>query len=103
MEIPDKWIIINTGLTYKVFATFYGGYLGNDSWKLNSGIKNIKEDENFYYFKGFSGSIYKCNKTSYGVSNYSGNVLQSFINNSKITPLLKEDIFDFIKNFKSKK
>jgi hypothetical protein len=78
---PDKWVII--GITnddktfYKVFGSWAGSYLYGDSWKLNSGIESLTEDDDNYYFKGFSGSIYKCDKNNYGVATtYSQSVLE---------------------------
>jgi hypothetical protein len=57
----------------KVFATWAGGYLTGDSWRLNSGIEETKETADYVEFIGASGSSYKCHKDSYGVaggSNY---------------------------------
>ncbi len=69
MEIPDSWVILKLPHNiYKVFAFFYGGYLGSDYWKLNSGITKIEQDDEYYYFMGYSGSVYKCHKKAYGVS-----------------------------------
>jgi len=47
MEIPDRWCVINIikdndEPINKVFACWYGGYLGGDYWRMNSGIINIK-------------------------------------------------------------
>ena len=72
-EIPDKWVVVkidnNTDtLFYKVFATWSGGYLNTDRWKLNSGIKSMESDDDYYYFIGHSGSCYKCNKKAYGIT-----------------------------------
>ena len=81
--IPDKWVVI--GITkkgqtvYKIFGSWAGGYLDGDSWKLNSGIESLTEDEDNYYFKGYSGSVYKCNKNHYGIAtSYSQSVLENF-------------------------
>ena len=61
-ESPDKWVMIKITsgdkTYYKIFATWFGGYLDGDSWKINSGISSIDEDDDFYYFNGFSGSCY---------------------------------------------
>lgn len=72
-EIPERWVILKLpDNNYKVFGTWRGGYLGGDSWKLNSGIEKIECDDNFYYFTGFSGSCYKCHKQSYGIASSLG-------------------------------
>lgn len=80
-EIPDNWVILKLpNNVYKVFATWIGGYLYGDSWKLNSGIHKVEQDENFYYFIGYSGSCYKCNKKSYGiVTSFGLNILNKII------------------------
>lgn len=70
-ETPDKWVVLKIDNYYKLFASWIG-----DSWKINSGITKIEEDEDNYYFFGFSGSCYKCYKKSYGVAtSYSSNIL----------------------------
>lgn len=83
METPDKWLVIKIDSTYKVFATWYGGYLDGDAWRLNSGITKVEQDDDFYYFHGYSGSIYKCGKKRYGSSNYSGMILDTMIEKAK--------------------
>lgn len=82
METPDKWVILKIGKdnpSYKVFATWYGGYLGSDSWKMNSGIVRVEEDETYYKFYGYSGSCYKCNKKTYGTNMYTQGILNGFL------------------------
>ena len=70
---PDNWVILklkagklDSGI-YKVLGGWSGGYLDGDSWRMNSGITEVKEDENYYYFYGYSGSCYRCGKQSYGL------------------------------------
>jgi hypothetical protein len=80
---PDRWVVVKITapnvLLYKVFACWYGGYAGSDSWKMNSGIKSAEEDETHFIFNGHSGSVYRCYKNSYGTNGYGGSVLQNFI------------------------
>lgn len=64
---PDSWVIIKiTGVEdkdfFKVLAGWSGGYSYGDSWRLNSGIDKIEEDEEYYTFISASGSRYKCHK-----------------------------------------
>ena len=87
---PDKWLMIK--LTndkneshYRIFANWYGGYLGSDSWKLNSGVVSLTEDKHGYHFNGTSGSVYHCNKQLYGASGYGHRMLQNIIEQSKLT------------------
>lgn len=85
---PDKWVVVKIEgekfpLTYKVFACWYGGYLGADSWKLNSGIEKIVKQDNCYLFEGYSGSTYKCHEGGYGTNMYGHGALQDIIEKSK--------------------
>ena len=79
---PDKWLMVkltnkDNKSYYRIFACWYGGYLGSDSWKLNSGVTKITED------KHSSGSVYQCNKLAYGTSGYGAGVLNTLIEESK--------------------
>lgn len=83
-ETPDKWVVLelkNGGTTiYKVFGSWAGGYLDGDRWKANSGIVEALDDDDYYYFIGYSGSCYKCHKKGYGVmTSYSQSVLDNLI------------------------
>ena len=87
-ETPDKWVVVKIDNNldkpfYKVFATWAGGYLDGDRWKLNSGIKLVIDDDDYYYFIGHSGSCYKCHKKGYGTaSSYGEGVLMDMIKNA---------------------
>jgi hypothetical protein len=84
-ETPDKWVVVKIDNNldkpfYKVFATWSGGYLNGDRWKMNSGIKSMESDDDYYYFIGHSGSCYKCHKKGYGiVSSYGEDVLNDMV------------------------
>lgn len=79
---PDKWVMLkfihNGEVIYKILATFYGGYLSGDSWKLNSGVTKIEEEDQCYLFYGSSGSVYRCHKNSYGMGGYTSGIYASF-------------------------
>lgn len=67
---PDNWVVLklnNEGETlYKVLAGWSGGYLDGDSWRMNSGITEVKADSDGYlFFYGSSGSCYQCHKDTY--------------------------------------
>ena len=84
-EIPDNWVVLKIPDGFKVFATWAGGYLDGDSWRLNSGIKEVEEDEDNYYFIGFSGSCYMCHKKRYGVAaSYGQSVLDKILDTKKV-------------------
>ena len=81
---PDKWLVVkitgpDTPPVHKVFACWYGGYLGSDSWKLNSGITRAYEESHCFMFDGNSGSTYACHKATYGASSYGYGVLESMV------------------------
>jgi hypothetical protein len=85
---PDRWVVVkittDKETLYKVFASWYGGYAGSDSWKMNSGIVKVESTDetrfwNYYVFHGYSGSVYRCYKNCYGINGYGATVLQNFI------------------------
>lgn len=85
MYNPDGWLVIKINGTdphYRVFGTWYGGYLGSDSWRMNSGITKVTEDGDYYLFEGTSGSIYRCHKQSRGTSGYGASVLGNYTKNN---------------------
>ena len=82
---PDKWLVVkisveNNPPVHKVFACWYGGYLGSDSWKLNSGITKVTEATDYFFFDGSSGSTYACRKGTYGANSYGYGVLENMVN-----------------------
>lgn len=80
---PDRWLVVKIVTSkerlYKVFACWYGGYTGSDSWQMNSGITQANLVDDHWEFKGYSGSVYSCHKDAYGTNGYGGHVLQGFI------------------------
>jgi hypothetical protein len=96
-ESPERWVILKLPNNYyKVFATWVGGYLDGDIWKLNSGINKVEQDEDFYYFIGFSGSCYKCHKNGYGTAtSYGLDVLNKLIEQGQGKIEIMEDMDDW--------
>jgi hypothetical protein len=83
---PDKWVVIKIDgkqANYKVFACWNGSYTGSASWQLNSGIKKVTDIGYAYEFTGYSGSIYRCNKTRYGLHSYGASVLDKLTKDSQ--------------------
>jgi len=81
---PDRWMVVkiignDLPPVYKVFACWYGGYLGSDSWQLNSGITKVTETNEYFFFDGSSGSTYSCRKGCYGANGYGYSVLSNMI------------------------
>lgn len=84
---PDKWVVVKISSdksppVHKVFACWYGGWAGSDSWKLNSGITKATLEGFVYSFEGSSGSVYDCHKDCYGTNGYGGSVLNQMIANA---------------------
>ena len=81
---PDKFTILEMKYEdetiYKVFGSWAGGYLGSDSWRLNSGIERAVVDGDSVSFIGGSGSTYNCNLSSEGVAGaYNMSQLSAFL------------------------
>jgi len=96
-ETPERWVIVKLPNNYyKVFGTWAGGYLDGDRWELNSGIEKVVQDENFYYFIGFSGSCYKCHKKGYGTASSFGlDILNKIIKQGNGQIELMNDVDDW--------
>jgi len=96
-QIPERWVILKLpDNDYKVFGTWAGGYLGSDSWKLNSGIEQVEQDDEFYYFIGFSGSCYKCHKKAYGtITSYGAGMLEHLLKIGEGKVSLMDDMDDW--------
>ena len=66
---PDNWVVIklDDGVDphYRVLAGWSGGYTTGNTWRINSGITKVEEDDGYYNFSGSSGSTYRCGKKSY--------------------------------------
>lgn len=91
MYNPDYWQVVKISALdrkkpiYKVFATWTGGFIRGDEWRLNSGITNVVFEENCIIFEGSSGSRYVCrnDEHAYRTSGYSGSVLGDYIEKVK--------------------
>lgn len=67
---PDNWVIVKIegdDPHYRVLGGWSGGYLYGSNWRMNSGIVGYEYDGDYWYFKGSSGSVYKCYVDSYGL------------------------------------
>ena len=81
---PDDWVVLKikseNEIFYKVFAGWRGGYLDGDSWRMNSGIVAFEDQSPLYGFYGFSGSVYWCHKSNYGIRGmYNNDVLSRIL------------------------
>ena len=76
---PDAWVLVEIksqefGDSKKIFAGWYGGYCGSDSWKLSSGNLEMFEDGEFLVFPQESGSTYRCHKGCQRMTGYMSQV-----------------------------
>lgn len=83
MYTPDKWVVLEVETpefkTRKILASWYGGYLDGDSWRLSSGITNIEDNDDHYLIHNESGSTYQCFKESQGMSIYTTSIYQEWL------------------------
>ena len=90
---PDKWVVIELDYegvkTQKILSSWYGGWVGSDSWRLSSGITGVEELEDSYIIKNESGSVYTCFKKRYGMSAYAMSILEDFKKQAAITMVEK--------------
>lgn len=99
---PDRWVVLEItseklGTIRKVFAGWYGGWAGSDSWKLNSGITNIRmDDEGWYEFEGYSGSTYSCHINGHGMSGYMAQILANWRNKYPHIDFKEIDLEDIV-------
>ncbi len=86
---PDAWVIVRLTVDGevidKVLGGWYGGYLNGDSWRLNSGITEVRDLDDFYEFEGSSGSTYRCAKGTQRMSSLMAQVLSGFQDSLKDT------------------
>jgi hypothetical protein len=81
---PDVWVVLEFDAPQlevplrKVFAGWYGGYTGSNSWKLNSGITAVRRVDDWFEFDGYSGSVYRCHVNDYHMSGLMLNVLANW-------------------------
>ena len=86
---PDGWVIVKVlgeDPHYRVFGSWSGGYLGADSWRMNSGIaKTEREGDTYLLFYGESGSVYKCLVSGHNrLSSYAAGILAQFVSKGMV-------------------
>jgi hypothetical protein len=78
---PNRWVIVKvTGDDphYRVLGAWQGGYLGGDSWRMNSGITRVDDADDCWFFYGSSGSVYRCHKENYGLTGMTAGVIEQY-------------------------
>lgn len=97
---PDKWHFVDTGICVKVFATWLGGYVHGDEWRLNSGCTKIIEESDCYVVYGHSGSVYELAKGYEGTSAWSSSVLHEFIRkNENFVIISPEEAMELVEKY----
>jgi hypothetical protein len=85
---PDKWVIVEISdgnqSFRKILSSWYGGYLGSDSWRLSSMIVSTNESEAEYHFTTETSS-YVCNKKAVGMNLIASGVLNDLIEKAKLS------------------
>lgn len=68
---PDGWQFLHIKSEkesiVKLLATWSGGYLHGDSWRLNSGVTRIEFSDEGILVHGHSGSVYVLNPSREGI------------------------------------
>ena len=87
--MPDRWVLLEMTSTEtgdsvtKVFAGWYGGFANGDSWKLSSGVTETEDRDGYYEFLNHSGSVYKCSKSSQGMSGYMASIYAGWVKDAE--------------------
>ena len=84
---PDRWVIVKfvgkDKTWYKVLGSWYGGYVNGDSWRMSSGLEKIEEDGDNYLMRNVSGSVYKVNQQTSGMSMYTSGIYYTVVEQGK--------------------
>lgn len=100
MNQPDKCILLkitsDQGVIYKLFATWFGGFIAGDYWRLNSGISRVDPVENTSVevvdVFGSSGSVYRVVLDLEGGSSYTEGVLNNMIASGNLIGVVIEKL-----------
>ncbi len=90
---PTGWKLFKNEGDYYVFGSWIGTGLYGDSWRRNSGIVKVEEDDNYYYFYGYTGSCYKCHKENNCMTFWASGVLEDMLNQNLEAKKLTLDEF----------
>lgn len=102
--IPDgyRFILIDTPDTplIKLFASWSGGYLDADAWRMNSGCSSIVETEDNYLVYGFSGSCYTLRKHQGNLNAYSSSVYAKILVQSGVQEISVQEAIKILEELK---
>ena len=92
IDTPDNKPLV------KVFASWSGGYLSGDEYRINSGTELITEDESHYFFHGYSGSIYKLRKDVQGsLTSYSAGIYNRILQQDCVKEITVQEAVNILK------
>lgn len=99
---PDRWVIVEFTIQgtpmRKILASWRGGYLNGDSWKLSSEIQKINQFNDRCEFLNASGSTYVCAKGYYGMTMYTESIFKNWKSGEsdtlKIRVLDEEEVYE---------
>lgn len=97
---PDVWVVLEFDAPNleeplrKVFAGWYGGFAGSNSWKLNSGITQVRVKDGRYEFDGYSGSTYYCHANNYHMSGLMMDIYSKWLKQADLRGDVKIRILD---------
>lgn len=104
---PDRFVIVritekDSTPVYKVYASWKGGYLGGDSWRLSSEIKSVTQDIGGTQIHTISPSVYHVHSHSYGMTMFGSSVYSDFVERLKeievtMEALTEEEYKEFVK------
>jgi hypothetical protein len=102
MYSPDSYRVVlidtPTGQLVKLFASWSGGYCQGDEYRLNSGTELITEDEDSYFFYGYSGSCYKLRKSSKGsLTSYSAGIYNLILSQEGVKEITVQEAINVLK------
>lgn len=94
---PDLWQIVE--ITPKdirnppycrIMASWYGGFAGSNSWKLSSGITEVKDKDTYWEVLNYSGSVYILYKNCKGMSSLGSSILAQYKSDAEHLMTIKE-------------
>lgn len=91
---PFRWVIVEVSLSSKktlhILSGWAGGYIGSDSWRLSSPIKNIDSDdaEKVFHVVTGSGSTYNLLYASSGLTFTTTGILKNLKSKSDDTTII---------------
>lgn len=96
---PDYFTVVefktvDKPTTYKVFATWIGGFTRGDSWRLSTEVARVEAKGQLLYFYGRSGSCYEVHKDTWGTTIWSGAILDGIVEKFNLSGVTTAEVLD---------